>query len=132
MNQYQQTEDITVIGIEVKTFPDGIKEAFESLMRVFGGDRAYYGVSWMDETNTIRYYAMAKEVFLDEGKQHNYESLTIEKGEYQTEAVHDWLTKTDCIKDVFHNLMANKKPDKLHPCIEWYQSDKEMLCMVKA
>lgn len=75
---------------------------------------------------------MANEVFPDEGKRYNYEFLIIiEKGEYQTEAVHNWLSKTDCIKDVSHYLMANNKPDKDHPCIEWYKSDEEMLCMVK-
>ena len=131
MELYQQTEDLTVIGVQVESFPNGIKEAFGSLMKTFGSDRAYYGVSWMDENDSVKYYAMAREAFPGEGKPYNYESLTIEKGEYQTEAIHNWLSNIDCIKDVFHNLMANNKPAKNHPCIEWYKSDEEMLCMVK-
>lgn len=130
MKLYSQSEDINVIGLHVKTFPNGIKEAFDSLFKTFGSDRAYYGVSWMDESGAVVYYAMAKEAFPGEGKQHGYELLTIEKGEYRTEAVHDWMSKTHCIKDVFHNLMGNNCPGKTHPCIEWYQSDDEMLCMV--
>jgi hypothetical protein len=131
MKLYKQTEDIKVIGVQVKTFPNGIKEAFDNLMKTFGSDRDYYGVSWMDESDNVKYYAMAREVFPEEGKQKNYEFLTVEKGEYQTKTIHNWLSKTDSIKDVFHNLMGNNKPDKNHPCIEWYKSDEEMLCMVK-
>jgi predicted transcriptional regulator YdeE len=131
MELYQQAEDINVIGIHVTTFPNGIKEAFGSLMKTLGNDRAYYGISWMDENNNVQYYAMAKEVFPDEGKQYNYELLTIEKGEYQSETLHNWMSKTDSIKDIFHNLMANNKPSNCHPCIEWYKSDEEMLCMIK-
>src|SRR5205085_3761694 len=117
--------------VQVKTFPNGIKEAFGSLMKTLGSDRDFYGVSWLDENDNIRYYAMARESFPGEGKPHNYELLTIEKGEYLTETVHNWLSKTDRIKDVFHNLMGNNKPNKNRPCIEWYKSDEEMLCMVK-
>src|SRR3954454_3148862 len=121
MKQYELTEDLTLIGVHVTTFPNGIKEAFENLMKTLGSDRAYYGVSWMDENDSVKYYAMAREFFPGEAKLWNYESLMIEKGEYQTEVVHDWLSKTDCIKDVFHNLMGNNKPGKNHPCIEWYK-----------
>jgi predicted transcriptional regulator YdeE len=132
MKVYEQTEDIVVIGIEVKTFPLGVKEAFGSLMKTLGGDRAYYGISWMDDDDNVKYYAMASEAFPGEGKPHNYESLTIGKGKYKAEALHDWMSKTDCIKDIFHDLMGNDKPNKKHPCIEWYQSDADMLCMIRA
>jgi hypothetical protein len=132
MEIYQQAEDIAVTGVEVKTFPTGIKEAFETLMKTLGRDRAFYGISWMDEGDHVKYYAMAREAFPGEGKLNNLECLTIEKGKYQTEALHDWLSKTDCIKDVFHRLMGNDKPDKNRPCIEWYQSNEEMLCMISA
>src|SRR5688572_19306085 len=132
MELYKQTDDITLIGIEVKTFPQGVKEAFDSLIETLGADRPYYGVSWMDERNNIIYFAMAREAFPGEGQPHAYESLVMQKGEYKTEAVHNWLSKTDSIKDIFHGLMGNSTPDKNLPCIEWYKSDDEMLCMIRA
>lgn len=131
MQLYHQTEDLIVMGLQVKTFPDGIKEAFGSLMKTFGSNRAYYGVSWMDENDNILYYATAGEVYQDERKHYDYELLRIEKGEYRAEAIYEWRYKTDCIKDVFHKLMGSSKPDKNNPCIEWYKSDEEMLCMIK-
>jgi hypothetical protein len=130
MELISQTEDIPVIGIHVKTFPSGIKEAFESLMKSLGQGRDFYGVSWMDENDKIEYYAMARQKFASEAKQYNYSQLTIKKGEYKTEALHNWMDKTDCIKDVFNKLVGNNRPDKNHPCIEWYKSNDEMLCMV--
>ena len=44
----------------------------------------------------------------------------------------DWLSKTSSIKDVFHELVDSGQPNKNNPCIEWYQSDEVMVCMVKA
>lgn len=132
MESYKLAEDITAIGVEVTSFPNGIKEAFGSLMKTLGSNRDYYGISWCDENAKVKYYAMAREIFPGEGNPHRYKSLTISKGDYHSEALHDWINKTDCIKDVFHRLTAGNTPDKEHPCIEWYQSDEEMLCMVKA
>jgi hypothetical protein len=93
MELYKQTGDVSLIGIAVKTSPQGIKEAFDSLMKTVGTERSYYGVSWMDEGNNVIYYAMATESFAGEAKLHGYESLVIQKGDYKTEAVHNWLSK---------------------------------------
>src|SRR6476661_6153479 len=132
MEIYEQIEDIVVIGTEVTTFPGGIKEAFEILMNTLGSDRAYYGISWMDDSDHVKYYAMAREAFPGEGKLHHFECHTIEKGKYQTEALHGWSDKTDSIKDIFHHLMGNDRPNKERPCIEWYQSNEDMICMIRA
>jgi len=132
MELYKQSEDISVIGIRVNSFPQGIMEAFDGLMKTLGRDRAYYGVSWMDENNNVEYYAMARETIPDEGQKYVYERLIIEKGDYETEALYNWRSKTDHIRDIFHDLMGNSKPDKSRPCIEWYQTDEKMLCMIRA
>lgn len=132
MELYHQTENITVTGILVKDFPDKIKEAFDSLWKKLGNNRDYFGISWMDENNKVVYYAMAREAFAGEGRLQGYELFTIEKGNYKTELITDWMNKTDSIKDVFHALLGNSTTGAGNPCIEWYKSDKEMLCMVKA
>jgi hypothetical protein len=134
MKIYHQPEDIVLFGVLVNNFPGGISASFESLMKIFGNDRAYYGISWMEENdsiNSIRYYVMTSETFKGEGKLYNYKSLTITNGEYYTEALLNWLTKLDSIRDIFNRLTSNIKPVEDHPCIEWYKSADEMLCMVK-
>ena len=132
MEIYYQTEDLTVFGVQVKTFPDGIKEAFDGLMSSFGNNRSYYGISWLDENDSVQYYAMAPETFKGEANKYQYEKLTITKGGYYTETIYNWLSKLDSIKETIHGLMPNNRPDKNNPCVEWYKSEDEMLCMIKA
>ena len=120
------------MGLHVKDFPLGIQEAFDRLKRRFGDYRTYYGISWLDEDGQVQYYAMTPEIFYAEALEYLYETLDIERGEYYTETIHDWPGKTASFKDVFHHLMPYKEPCKTHPCIEWYKSNQEMVCMVKA
>ena len=131
MEIYRQETEIRLMGIRVKGFPLGIKEAFDSLGKNLGTNRAYYGISWMGEKGEIIYFAMAEELIPGENQAHQYDLLTIEKGDYHVEVIHDWLSKTHLIKDVFHRMTLGLTPNKNHPCIEWYKSDEEMLCMIK-
>ena len=131
MNTYTQPTDLTLIGTKVSNFPSGIQNAFQKLGVTLGTNRAFYGVSWMDEHDNIVYYTMAAEALPGEGDRYQYERLIMEKGEYRTESLHNWMSQTDCIKDIFHRLMGGDKPGKDHPCIEWYQSLEEMLCMIR-
>lgn len=130
MELYQQLEDIKVVGIQVNTFPLGIKEAFTSLMQIFGTSREYYGISWMRDADQVIYYAAVTQHMTDK-EMEQFESLIIEKGNYDMETMYEWMSKTDCIKDVFHALMQDRKPLKSRPCIEWYVSDHEMRCMIR-
>ena len=132
MEIYYQPEDLTLFGVQVKTFPNGITEAFEMLVERFGRERSYFGISWMDEKQKVIYYAMVSELVNGEGNKYHYEKLTISKGEYHTESIHNWMNRLDSIKDVFHGLMSGSMADKNHPCVEWYMSDEEMLCMVQS
>jgi len=132
MTLYQQLTDIHLVGIHVPTFPLGIKEAFDRVLEIFGANRTCYGISWMDEQNTIQYYAMVNEVRSGEGQEHSFTSIRIPAGEYKTETILDWMSKTNSVKDVFHVLVGNSQPNENNPCIEWYQSDEVMVCMVKA
>ena len=131
MEIYYQPEDLTLFGIQVKTFPNGITEAFEMLVERFGKERSYFGISWMDENQRVIYYAMVSELVKGEGNKYHYEKLTISEGEYHSETIHNWMSKLDSIKDVFHGLMSDSMPDKNHPCVEWYKSEEEMLCMIR-
>jgi hypothetical protein len=126
--------DVKVFGIEVKTFPLGISEAFDELIEKTGdcaGERNYFGVSYISNGKMI-YKAVAAEKSDGEAKQFNYEEGMIEKGEYIFEVLKDWQTKTDCIKDVFRKMMNDERIDKTKPAVEWYKNNDEMLCMVKA
>jgi predicted transcriptional regulator YdeE len=97
-----------------------------------GFDRSYYGISYMSTDGKMIYIAAAIEKQEGEAEMYNCERFTIEKGEYMAITVNDWRNKTDCIKDVFHEIIMDSRADKTKPAIEWYKDDKEMVCMVKA
>ena len=127
--------DVKVFGIEVKTFPAGIGEAFDELIKRTGdcaGERNYYGISSMNNEGKMMYKAVAEEKFEGEAKKFNYDNGLIEKGKYLYETLYHWQNKTCMIKDIFYSIMNDDHVDKTKPCIEWYKNDDEMLCMVKA
>ena len=133
MEIFHLKHDLKVFGFQVKTFPDGIGEAFDSLMKVVGEGfaRSYYAIAYMSEEGPV-YRATVAEKYDGEGAKYNYDSYTIEKGEYLSLRVNDWQQKTDMIKDVFDVLLQQKRADHSYPCIEWYKDENEMLCLVKA
>jgi len=132
MEKFNLQNDVKVFGVQVKTFPEGIGEAFDSLIKMFpnADQRPYYGISEF-KNGSMYYYATAEETFPGEGKKFQCDNLTIEKGEYLAAALHGWRTKTGCIKDVFHEIMQDKQADHTKPAVEWYKNDDEMLCMVR-
>lgn len=133
MEKLNLLDDIVIFGLQVKTFPVGIGETFDQIANSIpdGRERPYYGISWMEGDN-VTYYAMAAERFAGEAVQYNYKIMEIGKGEYVTVMVKDWQSKTDTLKHIFHDMMESDETDNTKPCIEWYKSHDEMLCMMKA
>lgn len=133
MEKYLLKRELKVFGEQVTTFPYGIAETFEKLMKMLGGfNRSFYGISYMDPTGKIVYYATALEINEDEAEKYNCNRLIIEKGEYLTQKIDEWKDKTDCIKDVFTALIKEGCPPKERPAIEWYKNEHELFCMIKA
>ena len=132
MKDYQICSNINVMGAVVKTFPMGIGEAFENLMRnVRGGfSRNYYGIGECKDGKII-YIAGAEEKSPREANELGLDHFTIEKGNYLAEEVLDWRTKTNCIKDVFEEMYKDERADRSAPSIEIYVDDKKMLCLVR-
>lgn len=111
MEIYNQTKDIKVFGMQVKTFPTGIGEAFEALAKNIedGYNRSYYGISYFDKDGAIIYKAAAEEKNEGEAEKYNYEQFTIENGDYIMIRVKEWRKKTDNLKEVFYELMQDRK-----------------------
>jgi predicted transcriptional regulator YdeE len=131
MEKYNLTNDVKVFGLQVKTFPSGVDEAFHNLIKKTGDEsRSYYGISEFKDGKMV-YYAAAGEKFEGEAEKYNCEKLKIEKGDYLTTTVFEWRNKTDCIKDVFSELIRDPRVNKTKPAIEWYKDNNEMMCMVE-
>lgn len=132
MDKLHLTDDVNVMGIQVKTFPDRIGEAFDILIQQLpdGLHRGYYGLSFC-EGDQIIYWALAEMKASDEAAHYQLQPFTIEKGLYHTVTITNWRTKTDIVKDVFHTMMEELNCGSGVQCIEWYKTDDELLCMIK-
>ncbi|MEP6926724.1 MAG: hypothetical protein ABI834_03765 [Ginsengibacter sp.] len=134
MEIYNLPHELKVFGFQVKSFPVGIGEAFNELINKTGDSadsRSYYGISYMNKDGRMIYNVAALEKHEGEAEKYNCERFIIDKGEYVTITVNDWRKKTDCIKDVFHEIIQDSRVDRTKPAVEWYQNDHEMMCMVQ-
>jgi hypothetical protein len=133
MEIFNLPHDVKVFGFRVTSFPAGIGEAFDSLIKMLPGgfERPYYGISYMDKDGQMIYIAAALEKYEGEAEKYNCDRYIIEKGEYVTVTVYDWREKTGSIKDVFHEIIRDSRVDKTKPAVEWYKNDHEMMCMVQ-
>jgi predicted transcriptional regulator YdeE len=134
IEEYIFKEDVITFGREVSSFPRGIKEAFDELIAAVpdGLSRQHYGLSHMEPGGKIIYIAAAKESQEGEAEKLGYRKYVIPRGPYLSVKLRDWMDRTDQIKDVFHELMNDERADLGQQVIEWYQSDIEMLCLVRA
>jgi predicted transcriptional regulator YdeE len=106
MEKYNLSNDIKVFGLEVKTFPSGIGEVIDELIKKTGdcaGLRAYYGISEFKDGKMV-YYAVAEEKFQGEVEKYNCERLKIEKGDYLTTTVLNGVKKRIALKMYLLNL----------------------------
>ena len=133
METFHLTDDLNVMGVQVKNIPSGIGEAFDALVKKIpdGFNRSYYGISEMTGDGMV-YRAAAIEKYDGEAEQYQYERYKVEKGKYLTVTVKDWRSKVGSINKVFHEMMRDVRADRTKPCVEWYKNDDEMMCMVRA
>ena len=133
MEKYQLKDDINVFGFEVKTFPKGIGDAFDSLVKMVpeGLGRDYYGISFRGSEDKMIYLATAREKEHGEAEKYQCDRYTIQKGVYATETVWDWRKKTNLINQVFERLFNSIQDTTTGPNVEWYKDENEMLCMVR-
>ena len=133
MESYHLYQDIKVAGLEVTTFPDGIKEAFDSLIKMLpaGEGRSCFGLSKMNDNGGIIYIAAIEQKENGELKKNHCKDYIIQKGEYITRELTNWMDKLCSIKDIFTELIEDDRTDKTSYCIEWYKDDKHMTCMLK-
>lgn len=131
MEKKRFNQDINVIGVGVENFPEGIAQAFEKLNNMLQPrERIYYGISYCGK-NGMTYIAAAEEKYEGEGKQHGLEAYTIEKGEYLSDSITEWLDNTGEIRNTFEKLGKMGLAEEGKPIVEVYWNMSEMDCMVK-
>jgi hypothetical protein len=125
--------DVKVFCATAKTFPHGIVEAFKTLENLDPSicERPFYGISFQDDGGKIVYKAAVAEEFEGEGSKYGCETFVIRKGKYLAITLFDFMENIDVIPKAFQKLLADPGMDTNFPCVEWYKSSREVLCMVR-
>lgn len=133
MDIYKLEQEVELFGFPVKTFPEGIEEAFDTLIHLLPTDktRPYYGISQCTPAGMV-YVAAAPLKLEEEPKKYGLQTYTLEQGDYLAITVKEWRTKTQSIKGIFEKMVADPRCNRYKPCVEIYLNDEEMQCLAKA
>ena len=132
MKPYFLNSDINVLCVTASSFPDGIMDAFNKLNSLVQapGSRRVFGISYGDGDKNIIYKAALEENSTEEAAQ--LERFTIEKGEYISEHIEDFMKNIPAMGQAFDKMCRDKRIDSNGYCIEMYlNNNKDVLCMVK-
>jgi hypothetical protein len=134
MKPYFLNSDINVFCVTASSFPDGIMAAFNKLNSLVQapGSRRVFGISYGDGNKNIIYKAALEENSVDEAARFGCERFKIEKGEYISEYIEDFMKNIPAMGHAFQEMCRDKRIDSNGYCIEIYlNNNKDMLCMVK-
>jgi hypothetical protein len=131
MEKYEWKEEVHLFCYTAKSFPEGIQEAFDTVQQNVSDceKRDWYGISYMNEKGEIVYKAAVNKLSQDE--QHEFESFTIKKGTYLSEHITDWMKDPARIGEAFQKMLADPRLDYTFPCVEWYHTNDDVLCLVR-
>jgi hypothetical protein len=125
-------EDITLICVAAKSFPDGVMESHQKLHSIFpySTERKYYGIS-RPEDGKILYKAATSLLFPEDNGKEGTETVILKKGKYLSTIVHDFMKDINGIGNAFTQLMEQPSLDPEGYCVESYLDDKDVQCMIR-
>jgi predicted transcriptional regulator YdeE len=123
-------EDIPVFYVEASSFPTGISAAFEQLFSQLPdkSDRRIFGIS-RPENGKIVYRAAAE--ITDSEEFDPTQIMLIPKGEYAGVMVQNFQQDVNQVGMAFQKLTSLPSIDPNGYCIEWYQGQSDVLCLVR-
>lgn len=133
MEPYHLDNDIRLLCVPAKSFPDGVMAAFQQLMTLFPdqqGKRRLFGISWPDGKGSLVYKAAVEERYRGEAEKMGLESYLLKKGEYLSLVVHNFMNDIPSIGKAFRELVD---APGVHPNtmgVEEYISSSDVRCMV--
>lgn len=125
--------DIQVMYVKADSFPNGVLAAHQKLHSniPFSTDRKYFGISRPENGAGIQYKAGAEVLAPGEPEQYAFDTLVLPKGNYISVTINDYMKDIPAIGKTFQQLIAQPNIDPQGYCIEWYISNKDVICMVR-
>lgn len=133
MEKYTIHTDIKVLCITATSFPAGVLQAHQQLHALLPGaaTRTFYGISQGSSNGSIIYKAAAAAKHEAEAEQLQCETFIIQKGSYISQPLHNWMQDTSIVEKTFKALLQYPGIDKNGYCLEIYDGDNDMICLVK-
>jgi predicted transcriptional regulator YdeE len=132
MKTIQLENDISLLCLKAKSFPEGIQEAYDELHIVIKneGPRKYFGIS-RPNGDEIEYYAAVESFDHIESEKFGLPIITIKSGNYLFEEVLNYMSNIKEIGRIFSEMISNPNIDPKGYCVEVYITDKDVQCMVR-
>jgi len=133
MDTIKVENDIIVLCVTAKSFPEGISEAHETLHNLLptSEDRNFYGISSPNEHDVIVYKAAVEQLYEGEAEKLKCETFIIRKGDYISCTIRDFHNDVGSIGKAFHELLADSRIDPQGYCVEVYLNETDVQCMVR-
>jgi hypothetical protein len=134
VTEFTLERDITVFFVTAKSFPMGIKEAFDELNVKLNGSRkrTYFGISNPEPGIGIVYKACAEQLKDEESSGTHLPTIAIKAGKYHCIEIKNFHEDLSSIGKAFEEIL--KQPDIDHEsfCLEIYNDDDgSVKCMVR-
>lgn len=125
--------DIPTVFVEATSFPNGVLAAHQKLHALLDNKekRHFYGISCPNTEGGIVYKAAATTLNADEAKQLNLDTFVLKKGTYSSVFIENYRTDIPSIGRTFQSLLADSRVDPNGYCLEIYEGEKDVRCLVK-
>ena len=132
MDSFNLSEDIKVVCVTAKHFPDDVERAHIQLHSVLPEKekRRFFGISKPDKDGEIIYKAAADEIEPGEAEHFGLETFTIKKGTFNSFFIKDFMEDPDSIPQAFKILLGQPEVDPKGYCLEWYIGENDVKCLV--
>jgi hypothetical protein len=132
MKEIQLPEDIKLLLVKAKSFPDAVVQAYQELERaiVQPAGRSFYGISRGSEDGGVLYWAGVRPLG-DEERTLGLEQFTVRRGTYVAETLSNWRGKEHILGETFRKLYSDPRVDPMGSCVEWYRDNGDVTCMVR-
>lgn len=134
IEKWEQTHDVILMVEQAHDFGKGIGEAYLRLAEKIhkpNQKRDCYGII-VNDGEAMQYNAGFTEIYEGEASENSISTMQISKGVYYAIRVSDWNQNLLQIGPTFDQLLKSGRVDTSAPCIEFYRTEQELICMVKA
>ena len=133
MDTINLENDIIVLCVTAKSFPEGISAAYETLHDLLptSEGRNFYGISCPNEQDVIVYKAAVEQLYAGEAEKLKCETFVIRKGDYIGYTIRNFHEDIGSIGKAFHELLADSRIDPEGCCVEVYLNETDVQCMIR-